>query len=106
MTAQTQTTDADSDDDYLDDVVVRAALERLQREIGDQRDVEAVYCKRFDRSEKTDYIDVELVELVDHVHANSYSLASIVQMAMNTGAVEVTQIDTDSGRLQFVPTEE
>ena len=103
MTAQTQTTDADSDDDYLDDVVVRAALERLQREIGDEREVEAVYCKRFDHSDKTDYIDVELI---DHAAGNSYSLAAIVQMAMNTGAVEVTQIDADSDRLQFVPTEE
>jgi hypothetical protein len=103
MTATNDTpTEADRDDDYLDDVIVRSAMERLRREFENERDVVAVTCKRFDYSDKTDYIDVKLE---DHAAGNSYSLAAIVQSAVDTGVVTVEKIDAQDDRLQFLPTE-
>ena len=96
MSKTTQTTAADSDDDYLDDVVVRAAYERLQREF-DDTDGASVICSRFEFGHNSDYIDVGVDD------ESPYTLANIVQQAIDTGVVEVVKIQTDEVR--FAPTE-
>ena len=99
MEAHNATTAADSDYDYLDDVVVRAAYERLQREFDDHDSVSMVYCARFEDNEKTDYITV-----ATDSHTGAYSLANIVQEAIDTGSVEVVKIESDAVR--FAPSED
>ena len=93
-------TKADLDDDYLDDAVVRPALERLQREFKRDMSVRVVKCERFYGvdEQKTDYIDMLLQDSV-----TGHGLARIVQDAIDTGVVRVTKIDDKT--LQFVPTE-
>jgi hypothetical protein len=100
MEAQQAPTTADSDDDYLDDVVVRAAVERLERELADYAAVGRVTSDRFlEDAIKTDYIEVEMC------FSYGYELARIVQAAVETGAVRVTRIYADEGILQFAPAE-
>ena len=97
MEAHNATTAADSDDDYLDDVVVRAAHERLQREFADT-DGTSVIAPRFDFGHNSDYIDIGVQD------ESPYTLANIVQRAIDTGVVEVVKIQTDEVR--FAPTED
>ena len=99
MEAQKASTDADSDDDYLDDVVVRAAMERLQREFNDNDAVNWVDSERFDdvTATKTDYIKV----CYDSV--GGYGRAQIIQDAIDTGVVRVTRVRDKE--IEFAPTE-
>ena len=97
MEAQKASTDADSHDDYLDDVVVRAAMKRLEREFADNDSV-SVYCERFDTGFKTDYISVSVES-----NERGYELADVVQSAVDTGVVKVTKIQARAAK--FAPTE-
>lgn len=104
MTATTETTKADSDDEYLDDVVVRAALERLRRQFEGTHEVESIHTRRFDDfgSEKTDYIKINLRE---HTTGNGHTLGHIVQEAVNTGMVRIDEINTEREYIRVAPTE-
>ena len=88
---------ADSDDNYLDDVVVQAATERLEREFADNDSVTLVFCDRFEHGQKSDYITVA----VDS--DDGYTLAGVVQDAIDTGAVKLSKLEPRSAR--FLPTE-
>lgn len=105
MSETTQTTTADSDDDYLDDVVVRAALERLQRAF-DYKHVESVHCDRFAdmriAEKKTDYIKINLLA---NTTEQSHTLGKIVQTAVDTGVVRIDEINTEREYIHVAPTE-
>ena len=88
---------ADSDDEYLDDVVIRSVVERLQREFADDNDI-SVYCNRFDYDRKDDHVDVLMGGTV-----NGHRLARITQQAIDTGVVELSKIEED--RVRFYPSE-
>lgn len=107
MTTQTETqsTDADSDDDYLDDVVVRAALERVQRDLSDREDVRTVNCDRFNEiaATKTDYITIHLES---HTVGNGFRLGKIVQSIADTGVVRIDEINVDREEIRVAPTEQ
>ena len=94
---------ADSDDEYLDDVVVRAALERLQRAF-DYKAVESVHCERFAEfeSKSTDYIKINLLENVTEL---SYAFAEVVQTTVDTGVVRIEEINTEREYILVSPTE-
>jgi len=104
MTATTQTTAADSDDDYLSDVVVRAALERVQRQICDEPEVESIHSERFAEigSRKTDYIKVNLKE---HTMGNGHTVGHLVQRLVDTGVVRIDEINVDREYIRVAPTE-
>lgn len=108
MTDTTQTpTAADSDVDYLDDVVVRAALERLRREVADEPEVESVYSERFAdfaaSRRKTDYIKVNLKA---HTMGNGHTVGHLIQSAVDTGVVRIDEVNVDREYLRFAPTED
>lgn len=105
MEAHHATTDADSDDDYLDDVVVRSALERVRREVGDREDVRAVSCDRFNElaATKTDNI---VVHLENHTVGNGFRLGEITQSLVDTGAVRISEINVDREQIRVFPTED
>lgn len=105
MTAETQNpTAADSDDDYLDDVVVRAALERIQRQISDEPEVESIHSERFDEiiGRKTDYIKVNLKE---HTMGNGHTVGYLVQELVDTGVVRIDEINSEREYITVAPTE-
>lgn len=104
MQTQTQSTDADSDDDYLDDVIVRAAMERLQRKIGDEPEVESVHSERFGDlgSRKTDYIKVNLKP---HTMGNGHTVGHLIQRIAETGVVRFDEVDVDREYIRVAPTE-
>ena len=105
MTTQTQTpTEADSDDDYLDDVVVRSALERLQREIADEPEVESVWSERFQEpfGRKTDYIKVNLK---DYTTGNGHTLGHLIQRCVDTGVVRIDEVNVEREYIRVAPTE-
>lgn len=102
MEAQQATTEADSDDDYLDDVVVRAATERLKREFDDRDGVYYVGAERFEvLDEMSDWIELRF----DQDAVNDWGMANILQDAIDTGVVEIHKVKQESGRLTFAPTE-
>jgi hypothetical protein len=98
-------TAADSDAEFLDDVVVQAAESRLQRQLSDEAEVVAVTAERFDHiapRTKSDYINVSLKQ---HTSGNSYTLGYLVQKIVDTGVVNISAIDTDNEIIRVVPTE-
>ena len=104
MEAHNATTEADSDDDYLSDVVVRAALERLQREISDEPEVESIHSERFADigSRKTDYIKVNLKK---YTMGNGHTVGHLVQKCVDTGVVRIDEINVDREYIRVAPTE-
>ena len=104
MEAHNATTEADSDDDYLDDVVVRSALERLQREIADEPEVESVWSERFQEfiGRKTDYI---MVNLKAHTMGNGHTVGHLVQKCVDTGVVRIDEINVEREYIRVAPTE-
>ena len=105
MSQTTQpTTKADSDAEYLDDVVVRAALERLQREISDEPEVESIHSERFADigSRKTDYIKVNLK---DHTMGNGHTVGHLIQRAVDTGVVRIDEVNVDREYIRVAPAE-
>lgn len=104
-TSNTETTAADSDDDYLSDVVVRAAMERLQRKLSDEPEVESVHSERFAEigSRKTDYIKVNLKE---HTMGNGHTVGYLIQKIAETGVVRFDRVDTDRECIRVAPSED
>jgi hypothetical protein len=105
MKQNTASTKADSDNDYLDDVVVRAALDRLRREISDEPEVESVWSERFADigPRKTDYIKVNLKE---HTMGNGHTVGHLVQRCVDTGVVRIDEINVDREYIRVAPTED
>jgi len=99
MSETMQPTNADSDDDYLDDVVVQAAIDRLLREFGDNDEVNWIGSDRFDETlpQKTDYINIQIGEVDD------FTRGQIVQDAVDTGVVRVVKISQT--QIRVAPTE-
>jgi hypothetical protein len=99
------TTEADSDVEFLDDVVVRAALERLQREISDEPEVESVHSERFEEfgPQKTDYIKVNLKK---HTMGNGSTVGHLIQECVDTGVVRIEQVNVNREYIRVAPTEE
>jgi len=97
-------TAADSDAEFLDDVVVEAAESRLERQLSDEAEVAAVTAERFDAvaPRKSDYINVSLKQ---HTSGNSHTLGYLVQKIVDTGVVNISAIDTDNEIIRVVPTE-
>jgi hypothetical protein len=104
MTTQTQSTKADSDDEYLNDVVVRSALERLQREISNEPEVKSVHSERFADigARKTDYIKVNLK---DHTMGNGHTVGHLIQRCVDTGVVRIDEVNVDREYIRVAPTE-
>ena len=102
--AHTDATAADSDNDFLDDVVVRAALERLQREISGEPEVESVWSERFAEfgPRKTDYIKVNLKE---HTMGNGHTVGHLIQKCVDTGMVRIDEVNVEKEYLRVAPTE-
>ena len=102
--AHNGTTAADSDVDFLDDVVVRAALERLQREISDEPEVEYIHSERFAEfgPQKTDYIKVNLK---DHTMGNGHTVGHLIQKCVDTGVVRIDEVNVEKEYLRVAPTE-
>jgi hypothetical protein len=105
MQGNTQTSAADTDDEFLNDVVVRAAANRVRREIGDEAEVVDVMAERFDdvAPHKSDYI---MVNLKSHTSGNSHTLGYLVQKIVDTGAARIAAIDTDNELIRIAPTED
>jgi hypothetical protein len=105
MARNTARTAADSDAEYLDDVVVRAAMERLQRELADEKEVESIHSERFTGigDQKTDYIKVNLKE---HTCGNGHSLGFLVQQIADTGVARIDEINVDREYIRVAPSED
>lgn len=98
------TTAADSDNDFLDDVVVRAALERLEREISDEPEVKCIHSERFAQfgPQKTDYIKVNLKK---HTMGNGSTVGHLIQECVDTGVVRIEQVNWAREYIRVAPTE-
>lgn len=102
-TADDGRTDADRDDDFLADVVVRDATRRLTRELSDEHEVSTVEAERFGaHSRKSDYINIQLM---DHAAGNSHTLGYIVQKIAATGVARIQSIDADGDLIRVAPSE-
>jgi len=96
-------TDADKDDDFLADVVVRDATRRLDRELSDEAEVSLIEAERFAaHGRKSDYINIRLLP---NTSGNAHTLGYLTQKIVETGVVEIQRIDADEDVISVLPNE-